>query len=306
MLHHDFIPDKIVYTPKSDRIDIQVFKEWIETNNNQLIVIDQLYEEIKKFVLHDLAPEQIRVLSKYKVNRKFGNDRINYIKLSSKYLSRYKKIDDYYEFKIKTNFKELEYLPIRITKVKFGMRAAYDDGIGTKDKALYLFYIEDSFNLNTIKDILDSKFDIVHELTHFLDDINSNEKAMQTIEKKSYYNKPLEIHAFIQMMLSWLKEYLDSFEGMNKFYKIKKSDLTTSKILDIINQYLYNPDNNNPVFFYTVRDYNRMLLQKYFEGMSENTKKLVCSKLAEELQNIIKDSIIGFDTLKVLQESLPL
>jgi len=305
MLHGDFIHDREVYIPKKDQIDLSVFKEWIETNNNQLIIIDNLYREIKKFILHDLSPEQIRILSKYRTNRKFGNTRIEYTKLSDKYLNRYKKYNTYYEFEIKSGFDQLMYLPIRISNVKSGMKAAYDDGIGTKDKALYLFYIENEFDLNTIKDILDSKFDIVHELTHFIDDINTDGKALQQYNKE-YYKDNSEIHAFIQMMLSWLKEYLDSFEGMNKFYKIKKKDLTPNKIEDIINQYLNNPNNNNPAFFYTIRDYNRMILQKHFEQMDEKVKKKIYSKLAEELQMMIKEEVIDFNTLACLQESLPL
>lgn len=305
MLHGDFIHDREMYIPKKDRIDIQVFKEWIETNDNQLIIIDNLYKEIKKFILHDLSPEQVRVLSKYKINRKFGNSKIEYVQLSDKYLNRYKKCDDYYEFQIKTSFDQLKYLPIRISTVRQDMCAAYDDGIGSKDKALYLFCIENEFDLNTIKDILDSKFDIVHELTHFIDDMNSNGKALQQ-HNKEYYKDDNEIHAFIQTMLSWLKEYLDSFEGMNKFYKIKKKDLTPDKIKDIINQYLNNPNNDNPIFFYTVRDYNRMILQKHFEQMDEKTKRKIYSKLSEELQSIIKEDVIDFNTLTSLQESLPL
>lgn len=305
MLHSDFMHDREVYIPKSDRIDLSIFKEWIETNDKQLIIIDDLYRKIKKFILHDLSPEQIRILNKYKTDRKFGNTRIEYTKLSNRYLHRYKRYDDCYEFTIKTGFDQLEYLPIRISKVRLDMKAAYDDGIDSKDKALYLFYVEDIFDLNTIKDILDSKFDIVHELTHFIDDINTNGKALQQYNKE-YYKDDSEIHAFIQMMLSWLKEYLDSFEGMNKFYKIKKKDLTPDKIEDIINQYLNNPNNNNPAFFYTVRDYNRMILQKHFEQMPENVKKKIYSKLAEELQTMIKEEVIDFNVLACLQESLPL
>lgn len=305
MLHSDFIHDREVYIPKSDRIDLSIFKEWIETNDKQLIIIDDLYGEIKKFVLHDLSPEQIRILSKYRADRKFGNTRIEYTKLSDGYLRRYKKYEDCYEFKIKTGFDQLEYLPIRISKIRLDMKAAYDDGINSKDKALYLFYIEDDFNLNTIKDILDSKFDIVHELTHFIDDINTNGKALQQYNKE-YYKDDSEIHAFIQMMLSWLKEYLDSFEGMNKFYKIRKKDLTPDRIKDIINRYLNNSNNNNPAFFYTVRDYNRMILQKHFEQMDEKVKKKVYSKLAEKLQTMIKEEAIDFNVLTCLQESLPL
>ena len=72
MLHCDFIPDKIRFTPKSDRISKNLFKEWIETNDKQLLTIDSLYQQIKKFILHDLTPEQIRILSRYKSNRLFG------------------------------------------------------------------------------------------------------------------------------------------------------------------------------------------------------------------------------------------
>ena len=49
MLHCDFIPDKIRFTPKSDQINKNLFKEWIETNDKQLLAIDGLYQQIKKF-----------------------------------------------------------------------------------------------------------------------------------------------------------------------------------------------------------------------------------------------------------------
>ena len=55
MLHCDFIPDKIRFTPKSDQINKNLFKEWIETNDKQLLTIDSLYQQIKKFILHDLT-----------------------------------------------------------------------------------------------------------------------------------------------------------------------------------------------------------------------------------------------------------
>ena len=310
MLHGDFIPDKILFTPESDRINKDLFKEWIATNDKQLLIIDTLYQKIKKFILHDLTPEQIRLLSKYKSNRLFGiSDIGNSILLTDKYLNKYCKNTDYYEFTIKTEFEQLPLLPIRICKKAHRtMTAAYDDGKNSDGKALYLFYIENSFNLETVKEILDSKFAIVHELTHFLDDMNTNEKVFSQDDKYAddYYNNPTEIHAFIEMMLSWLKEYLDSFEGLNKFYKIKKSDLTPDKIREILDNYLKKSNNNDQAFFYTVRDYNRMILQRHFEKMPEHVKKKIYSKLAEELQNIIKDSVIDFSTLVELKESFPL
>lgn len=311
MLHCDFIPDKIWFTPKSDQINKNLFKEWIETNDKQLLTIDSLYQQIKKFILHDLTPEQIRILSRYKSNRLFGTDTFkndvikNNIALTNKYLNRYNKTVDGYEFVTKTNCNEFPLLSICIAKINDSIKAnaAYDDGKNSNGKKLYVFCIENIFDLSTVKTVLDSKFNIVHELTHFLDDINH--KGLYG-NVKAYYNDPDEIHAFIQMMLSWLKEYLDSFEGLNKFYRIKKSDLTPDKIREILDNYLKNSDNDNTAFFYTVRDYNRMILQKHFEQMPENVKKKIYSKLAEELQTMIKEEVIDFNVLTCLQESLPL
>ena len=49
-----------------------------------------------------------------------------------------------------------------------------------------------------------------------------------------------------------------------------------------------------------------MILQKHFEQMPENVKKKIYSKLAEELQTMIKEEVIDFNVLTCLQESLPL
>lgn len=160
--------------------------------------------------------------------------------------------------------------------------AAYEDDIDT----LILPYLHNSpsvLDLQAIKEIYTSSGMIIHELVHWLDDLQFD---LHNVPPQEYYNSDSELNAFTLQLIDFLRAIALSGRGKNNETTLKEIMPFTSP--NFIENLIKNIKDDNFGYDGNLK-YNMIgrILETFYNALTDKNRKKVIKRVCQYFQDII-------------------
>ena len=265
-------------------------------SEEEIYEADSIYHSLRNYILKNVSKEERDIIALYTV---YGD------LASFKYDIDEQRLSDFngslYNCKadIKTKYGNLifKFCGHDDYNVDSSVLAGYDN----EEKAVIIF-IENANNIKTIDliNVLRRRNRFIHELSHYIDDINKNlsyeEYDFKTPEGSiKYLNDPSEFKANVHSLIYSFGGYL--FKNQNEI--MKKYDLQNNKDIDILlNVFLNDTSKNNVLDDEDLSIFRKCLAYWYPENKKKfydflhktisNTQKKINYTESERKNNILK------------------
>ena len=259
-------------------------------DNRKIDAVNKTLKNIIKFVESQLTPQEKKEIKTNLYNRDWDGS------TSIQNLKNIQRTSVGYEFSI---FQSINDKNIKLEIV------LCNKNIYPKDHACYeyesdvlilpfMYNNKNILDLYTIRNFYLFKGIIIHELIHWIDDI---EWDIGQIKSKDYYNKPDEFNSYSLQMIDYIKDQMLS----NKNLK--------SSIKDIIKdggfeKFWKNTTDNGFIFSsYPIQNFEAAILNNFYNSLTDKNKKRLISRVSNYFKDILsKKESTNLDLIDLLLE----
>lgn len=259
--------------------DYIMLDEDVQKNHLWLRYAHKTYNAIIKFIESQLTTQEKKLIKTH-LYRKLPNE-----KVPIENLGAIKQSNVGFSFSVYQEIKDKKCkLDVLICDKAIypNIIAAYEDDIDT----LILPYLHNSPNildLQAIKEIYTSSGMVIHELAHWLDDLQFD---LHNVPPQEYYNSDSELNAFTLQLIDFLRTIALSGRGKNNETTLKEIMPFTSP--NFIENLIKDIKDDNFGYDGNLK-YNMIgrILETFYNALTDENRKKVIKRVCQYFQDII-------------------